>query len=101
MLTQNDACKVAAEIAARHRNLGVAELRLCYLRAAGNEGDQDVWAAFRTAYFDALWAGALEIAPGPVITGTGRRKGWQLSAAGHLTLSFTATNRLELLETTI
>lgn len=101
MLTQHDACRIAAEIAARHRNLGAAELRLHYLRAAGNEGDQEIWAAFRTAYFDALWAGALEMAPGPVITGSERRKGWQLSAAGHLTLSFTATDRLELLETNI
>jgi hypothetical protein len=101
MLTQNDARKLAAEIAARHRNLGPAELRLQYLSVAGNNADQDIWAAFRTAYFDALWAGALEMAPGPVITGSERRSGWQLCAAGHLTLSFTASDRLELLETSI
>jgi hypothetical protein len=101
MLTEQNACKIAAEIAARHRNLGAAELRLFYLRAAGNDRDQEVWAAFRTAYFDALWAGALEMTAGPVITGSERRKGWQLSAAGHLTLSFTAADRLELLETNI
>jgi hypothetical protein len=101
MLTEQKARKLAAEIAARHRNLGAAELRLHYLRASGNDEDQETWASFRSAYFDALWAGALEMATGPVITGSERRQGWQLSAAGHLTLSFTASDRLELLETNI
>jgi hypothetical protein len=102
MFTEQDARKLAADVAARHRNLSAAELHRHYLRVAGgSDGDQETWAVFRAAYFDALWAGALEMAPGPVIAGSEGRRDWQLCAAGHLTLSFTATDRLELLETNI
>ena len=98
MLTVQNARKLATHIADRYRNLGTAELRLHFGEMAGAEQDDEVWRAFRSAYFDALWAGAEEISPGPVITGSSSRTGWRLTAAGNITLSFTAGKRLELVD---
>ena len=101
MLTVQSARKLAAHIADRHRSLGTDELRMRFIRMAGEGQDDEVWQAFRSAYFDALWAGAQEMSPGPVITGTSPRKGWRLTAAGNITLSFTAGSRLELVDMTV
>ena len=98
MLTVQNARKLATHIAYRYRNLGTAELRLHFGQMAGAEQDDEVWRAFRSAYFDALWAGAEEVSPGPVITGSSSRTGWRLTAAGNITLSFTAGKRLELVD---
>ena len=98
MLTVQSARKLASHIADRYRSLGTDELRIQFIRMACEGQDEEVWRAFRSAYFDALWAGAEEMSAGPVITGSSSRKGWRLSAAGNITLSFTATDRLELVD---
>ena len=74
------------------------ELRVHFVAMAGEGQDEDVWRAFCSAYFDALWAGAEEVSAGPVIAGSSSRKGWRLTAAGNITLSFTARERLELVD---
>lgn len=98
-----NARQAAVSLAERRRDLGADELRAWYERVglSGDAGDE-LWAAFRSAYFDALWAGADEVSSGPVIAGSRpSTKLWNLSAAGHLTLSFTTSDRFELIETTV
>ena len=101
MLTIQNARKLATHIAERHRNLGTSELRLHFFQMTGSEQEDEIWRAFRSAYFDALWAGAQEVSPGPVITGSSSRTAWRLTAAGNITLSFTAGKRLELVDMTV
>ena len=101
MLTVQNARKLAVHIAERHRNLGTSELRLHFVQLAGSQQEDEIWRAFRSAYFDALWAGAQEVSAGPVITGTSSRTAWRLTAAGNITLSFTAGKRLELVDMTV
>ncbi len=100
MINLENARHFAMCLADKRRDLGAAELRACYESVAdGWDADEDLWPVFRSAYFDALWAGVDEVATGPVVTGSqpsGRT--WNLAAAGHLTLSFTASDRLKLIE---
>ena len=98
MLTVQSARKLASHIADRHRSLSTDELRSHFTGMAGEGQEEEVWRAFCAAYFDALWAGAEEVSAGPVITGSSSRKGWRLTAAGNITLSFTASDRLELVD---
>ena len=88
----------AAQLAHRHRGLGASELRDWFSRLECEEPGEDNWPVFRSAYFDALWAGAQEVAAHPVITHTGFPKCKPLTACAHLTLGFIAGTRLELID---
>ena len=92
----------AAQLAHRHRGLGEAELRSWFGRLECDDPGEDNWPAFRSAYFDALWAGAEEFAARPVVTTTAFPKCKALTECAHLTLAFVAAgSRLELIDLAI
>jgi hypothetical protein len=91
----------AARLAQRRRDLSVAELRNWFERLQCLDPEVDNWPAFRSAYFDALWAGAEEMTARPVVPPTCFPKGQPLSASAHLTLAFIGTDRLELVDSSI
>jgi hypothetical protein len=91
----------AARLARRHRGLGAAELRDWFGRLECSDRDEDNWPAFRSAYFDALWAGAEEVAARPVVVHTGFPKCKPLTGCAHLTLAFVAGKKFELIDTAV
>jgi hypothetical protein len=91
----------AVKLAHRHRGLGESELREWFGRLECNNTSTDDWSVFRSAYFDALWAGAEEFATRPVVTHTGFPKCKPLTGCAHLTLAFVASHRLELLDMSV
>ena len=91
----------AAKLANRHRGLGESDLRIWFVRLECEDA-ADNWSAFRSAYFDALWAGAEEFAARPVVTTTGFPQSKALTDCAHLTLAFVAGKRkLELIDLSI
>ncbi len=100
MINLDNARHLAMYLADRYRDLKAEDLKAWYDSAKKEwNADEELWPVFRNAYFDALWAGADEVSTGPVVTGSQPAvKSWRLAAAGHLTLSFTASDRLELIE---
>jgi hypothetical protein len=91
----------AARLAHRHRGLGTSELRDWFNRLECDDPGEDNWPVFRSAYFDALWAGAKEIATRPVVSHTGFPKCKPLTGCAHLTLAFVSGKRLELIDMAI
>lgn len=91
----------AAQLAQSHRGLGVSEVRDWYDNIEGHAAHEDGWAAFRSAYFDALWAGAHEIAAKPVVATTGFPKCKPLTDCAHLTFAFVAPKGFELIDFTV
>ncbi|HYO80898.1 MAG TPA: hypothetical protein VES20_05825 [Bryobacteraceae bacterium] len=101
MISVDTVRRKAARLARRRRDLSVGELRDWFELLDCDETGSDNWAVFRTAYFDALWAGAEEMTPPPVVPPTSFPKGKRLSDCAHLTLAFVATHRLELVDLAI
>jgi hypothetical protein len=91
----------AARLAQRRRDLSVEQLRDWFELLDCETSGSNNWAVFRSAYFDALWAGAREMTPPPVVPQTSFPKGRELSDCAHLTLAFVATNKLELVDLSI
>ena len=91
----------ASQLAQSHRGLSASELRGWFDEVHGGDLDNDSWPAFRSAYFDALWAGAEEFATRPVVTTTGFPKCKPLTACAHVTLAFVAGRKLELIDVTV
>lgn len=91
----------AAQLAQSYRALSALELREWFEATKGADDDNDSWSAFRSAYFDSLWAGAEELATKPVIATTGFPKSKPLTDCAHLTLAFVAGSRLELIDFTV
>lgn len=88
----------AARLASRHPGLGAGELRTWYDRLECFDPAEDNWPVFRSAYFDALWAGAEEVAAAPVISHTGFPTCKPLSGCAHLTLAFVSSRKFELID---
>lgn len=103
MINLESARQLAMGLAERRRDLAADELRSWFESVARNgDADEELWPAFRSAYFDALWAGADEVSSGPVVTGSRPSGGmWNLAAACHLTMSFTTSDRFELIEANV
>jgi hypothetical protein len=91
----------AAQLAHRHRGLSASELRGWLDSYEGRRSDDETWLAFRSAYFDALWAGAQEMAARPVVATSGFPQCKPLTACAHLTLAFVAGRSFELIDATL
>ena len=105
MISVDTVRRNAARLAQRRRDLSLTDLRDWFELLHSDDdtiaADTENWSAFRSAYFDSLWAGAREVAPPPVVPQTSFPKGKRLTECAHLTLAFVANTRLELIDVSL
>ena len=102
MISVDTVRRSAARLAHRRRDLSLTDLRdwfeILHCEETRLSADEEAWSAFRSAYFDSLWAGAHEVAPPPVVPQTSFPTGKRLAECAHMTLAFVASTRFELID---